>query len=67
MTVVPCVPPGVQTAGVEVVTVTGRPDEAVGLAVTGDWTIVLLVMFGNVIVCDALLTTKDRGRSGAGL
>ena len=66
-TAVPFVPPVEHTAGVDVVTATGRPDDAVGLAVTGDWTIVLFERPGNVMVWEARLTVKDRGRSGAGL
>ena len=60
MIVVPLVPPAVQTVGVDVVNVTGRPDDAVALTVTGVWAIVLLVRTPKVIVWLALLTLKLR-------
>jgi hypothetical protein len=65
--VAPFGPPAVQTAGVEVVTVTGRFDDAVADTVTGDWTIVSLEIAASVTVWVAKVTVKGRGRSGAAL
>ena len=50
----------VQTACVEDVTVTGRPELAVAVTVTGDWISVALAGRGNVMVWLAFDTVKDR-------
>ena len=50
----------VQTACVEDVTVTGRPELAVAVTVTGDWISVALLGRGNVMVWLAFDTVNDR-------
>ena len=57
----------VQTAGVVELRVTARPDEAVGVTVSGDWARVLLEIAAKVIVWLTLLTLKLRVTVGAGL
>ena len=48
--VLPFVPPDVQTAEVVVENETGRPDDAVAVTITGDWTIVLFAKLAKVMV-----------------
>ena len=65
--VAPLVPPVVQTPGVNDVTVTASPDDAVAVTVTGDCA---RVRFGNapsVMVWFALVTVKLRVTDGAAL
>ena len=57
----------VQTAGVEELRATTRPDEAVGLTVRGDWLIVWAGIAANVIVWASLLILKLRLTAGAAL
>ena len=57
----------VQTAGVVELRVTVRPDDAVGVTVSGDWAMVLLEIEAKVIVWLSLLTLKLRVTVGAGL
>jgi hypothetical protein len=52
----PFVPPAVQTAGVDVVNVSARPDEAVALTVTGDWAIVAFARLPNVMAWSSFRT-----------
>ena len=54
----PFVPPAVHTVAVVVVNVTGRPDDAVAVMVTGDCTSVFDVWLANVIVCEPFVTLK---------
>jgi hypothetical protein len=64
--VAPFAPPGVQTPGVVVRKLTGKPEEAVALTVTGDWGKVLFASGAKLIVCVALVTAKLRYTGGAG-
>ena len=57
VTVVPFVPPVVQTVVVLDVKVTGNAELAVAATVTGVWSMVLAARAPNVIVCGASETT----------
>ncbi len=61
------VPLTVHTVGVVVLKVTGRPEDAVALSVTGDWANVLLTSVEKEIVCVAENTVNDRWTWGAAL
>jgi hypothetical protein len=50
----------VHTVGVVELKVTGSPDDAVALSLTGDWANVFLEMVENEIVCDTPDTVKLR-------
>jgi hypothetical protein len=63
----PFVPPAVQTVGVLVLNVTGNPDVAVALTVTGESASVLFARVAKVIVCATFVTVKLRLTAGAGL
>ena len=67
MIVAPFGPLAVHAAGVVVVKVTVRPEEAVAVTANGDWAIVFAVTFAKLMVCVASVTVNDRGRSGAAL
>jgi hypothetical protein len=55
----PFVPPEVQTAGVVVVNVTVRPEDAVAFTVIGDCDNLTLLSPPKVIVCEPLPTVTD--------
>ncbi len=61
----PSVPPAVHTVGVVVVNVTGSPEEAVAVTVTGLAASVLVPMTGNVMVWATFATVKLRLTGGA--
>ena len=63
--VAPFAPPGVHTAAVDVVKVTGNPDEAVADSVTGDWLMFAVGGWANAIVWLACVTLKVRVIDGA--
>ena len=65
--VLPFVPPAVQTTGVLVLNVTGNPDVAVALTVTGESASVLFASAAKVIVCATFDTVKLRVTAGAAL
>ena len=56
----------VQTAWVVEVRVTGRPELAVGLTVSGDWSRFAFAGLENVIVCETWVTVNERGTGFAG-
>jgi hypothetical protein len=65
--VAPCFPLEVHTVGVVVMKVTGNPDDAVAVTVSGDVLNALSPMGEKVIVCPAFVTPKLRVTDAAGL
>ena len=61
------VPATVQTAGVVVENVTGRPLDATAVTVSGVSASVLVPIVGKVMVLASLVTVKLRLTAGAGL
>ena len=67
VTVAPFVPPVLHTAGVVLVNVTARCDDAVAATVIGAWGRVTPAGAANVIVCASFVTAKLRAADGAAL
>ena len=65
--VAPLAPPAVHTAGVVVVKVTTKPDEALALTVNGDCAIFLFASSPKVMFCEAMVTVKLWLTAEAGL
>ena len=63
--VAPFVPLEVHTAGVVVVNVTGRPEDAVALTVTGDCANFTFARGPKLVVCDALWIVTVAAELGA--
>ena len=66
MILAPFAPPEVQTAGVVVLNVTARCEEAIAPTVKGDWTIVLLARKPKAIAWFTFVTARLRLTEGAG-
>ena len=58
----PLSPATVHTSGVVVVKVTSRPDVAVALTITGDWSMVLAPMAGNEMVWRTRTSSRRRSQ-----